>query len=197
MKRKLLLETLEKELPSGTIRHSSKLDSVEDLGNFKLLHLADGTSIKAKVILGIKCHPFFPFPYVILWFKLFWGLVNSDIPKRKKVVYMENHRKQFLLITNLILWFKCVDELKVLVGCDGVNSVVAKWLGFKKPAFATRSAVRGFADFKQSHGFQPKFLEYSGNNVKYGVLPCDDHTVYWFFTYTPTPQGTPIHSHHP
>ncbi|KAM7470940.1 hypothetical protein LguiA_009123 [Lonicera macranthoides] len=128
MKRKLLLETLEKELPSGTIRYSSKLDSVEDLGNFKLLHLADGTSIKAKV----------------------------------------------------------------LVGCDGVNSVVAKWLGFKKPAFASRSAVRGFADFKQSHGFQPKFLEYSGNNVKYGVLPCDDHTVYWFFTYTPTPQDKEI-----
>lgn len=66
MKRKLLLETLEKELPSGTIKYSSKLVSIEDLGNFKLLHLADGTSIKAKVILGIKSHPLFPFQYVVL-----------------------------------------------------------------------------------------------------------------------------------
>ena len=49
VRRKLLLETLAKELPSGTIRYSSKVVSIEESGHFKLLHLADGTILKTKV----------------------------------------------------------------------------------------------------------------------------------------------------
>ncbi|KAL2527980.1 FAD/NAD(P)-binding oxidoreductase family protein [Forsythia ovata] len=43
MKRKDMLETLEKELPKGTIRYSSKVVSREESGNFKLVHLADSS----------------------------------------------------------------------------------------------------------------------------------------------------------
>ena len=49
VKRKLLLEALETELPSGTIRYSSKVVSIEESGCFKLVHLADGTILKTKV----------------------------------------------------------------------------------------------------------------------------------------------------
>lgn len=49
VRRKLLLEALEKELPSGTIRFSSKVVSVEASGYFKLVHLDDGSIIKTKV----------------------------------------------------------------------------------------------------------------------------------------------------
>ena len=49
VKRKLMLEALEKELPSGTIRYSSKLVSIEESGYFKLVHLADGSILKTKV----------------------------------------------------------------------------------------------------------------------------------------------------
>ena len=125
LQRKLLLETLEKELPSGTIRYSSKVVFIEDSGCFKQVNLADGSVLKTKV----------------------------------------------------------------LVGCDGVNSVVAKWLGFKKPAFVSRSAIRGYADFKGGHGFEPKFYQFLGNGVRSGFLPCDDTTVYWFFTFTASTQG--------
>jgi hypothetical protein len=51
VRRNLLLEALAKELPSGTIRYSSKVVCIEESGFFKLLHLADGTILKAKVSL--------------------------------------------------------------------------------------------------------------------------------------------------
>jgi hypothetical protein len=49
VKRRLLLEALAKELPSGTIRLSSKVVCIEESGFFKLVHLADGTVLKSKV----------------------------------------------------------------------------------------------------------------------------------------------------
>ncbi|PON89947.1 FAD/NAD(P)-binding domain containing protein [Trema orientale] len=122
--RKILLEALSKELPSGTIRFSSKVVSIEESGFFKLVHLDDGTILRTKV----------------------------------------------------------------LIGCDGVNSVVGKWLQLEKPAFTGRSAIRGCAFFKESHGFEPKLLQFFGEGVRSGFLPCDGNTVYWFFTWTPSNQ---------
>ena len=60
VRRKVLLEELERELPSGTIRYSSKVVSIEDESRLlKLVHLADGTVIKTKVkIYGtVRNHP--------------------------------------------------------------------------------------------------------------------------------------------
>ncbi|KAJ0010172.1 hypothetical protein Pint_34331 [Pistacia integerrima] len=62
VRRKLLLEALEKELPSGTIRFSSKVVSVEESGYFKLVHLDDGNKeveddpAKMKQFVLRKCH---------------------------------------------------------------------------------------------------------------------------------------------
>jgi len=49
VRRQLLLEALASELPSGTIRYMSKVISIQESGFFKILHLADGTTIKTKV----------------------------------------------------------------------------------------------------------------------------------------------------
>ncbi|XP_030450757.1 monooxygenase 2-like [Syzygium oleosum] len=120
VQRRTLLETLANELPSSTIRYSSKVVSIEESGYLKLVHLSDGSILKAKV----------------------------------------------------------------LIGCDGVNSAVAKWLGFKKPAFVGRSAIRGCVYYEHGHSFEPKFSQYIGEGVRSGVIPCDDKSIYWFFTFS-------------
>ncbi|MED6195540.1 hypothetical protein PIB30_038780 [Stylosanthes scabra] len=79
-------------------------------------------------------------------------------------------------------------KTKVLIGCDGVNSVVAKWLGFKEAAFAGRSTIRGYAEYKNNHGFEPKFMQFFGDGFRAGVIPTDEKAVYWFFTWNSTSQ---------
>ena len=71
--------------------------------------------------------------------------------------------------------------------------MVAKWLGFKQPAFTGRSAIRGCATFKSSHGVDPKFNQYFGNGIRSGAIPCDDTNVYWYITWTPSSQGKLSH----
>uniref|UniRef100_A0A2N9G948 FAD-binding domain-containing protein n=1 Tax=Fagus sylvatica TaxID=28930 RepID=A0A2N9G948_FAGSY len=71
---------------------------------------------------------------------------------------------------------------QVLIGCDGVNSVVSKWLGFKAPSFTGRAAIRAWVNFKSSHGLEPKLLQFFGKGFRSGFLPYDDNDVYWFFT---------------
>ncbi|CAN6314008.1 unnamed protein product [Urochloa humidicola] len=122
VRRDLLLQALEKELPKGTIRYSSKIVSIEEDGHIKVLQLADGSVLKAKV----------------------------------------------------------------LIGCDGINSVVAKWLGLAKPSYSGRSAARGLAQYTDGHGFEPKFLQFVGHGFRAGMLPCNETDIYWFFTWTPS-----------
>ncbi|KAH7690024.1 Kynurenine 3-monooxygenase and related flavoprotein monooxygenases protein [Dioscorea alata] len=120
VRRDLLLETLAKELPSGTIRYSSKVVLIEESGNLKVLHLANGSTLRTKV----------------------------------------------------------------LIGCDGVNSVVAKWLGLKKPSFAGRSATRGFSEYPDGHGFNSEFVQFFGQGFRAGIMPCDEKSMYWYFTWS-------------
>nr|CAB3501982.1 unnamed protein product [Digitaria exilis] len=117
VRRDLLLKVLEEELPKGTIRYSSKIVSIEEDGNIKILQLADGS---------------------------------------------------------------------VLIGCDGINSVVAKWLDLAKPSHSGRSAARGLAHYPNGHGFEPNFLQFIGNGFRYGMVHCNETDIYWFFTWTPS-----------
>ncbi|CAN6307981.1 unnamed protein product [Urochloa humidicola] len=52
VRRTSLLQALEEELPRGTIRYSSKIVSIQEDGNTKILHLNDGSVLRAKVLIG-------------------------------------------------------------------------------------------------------------------------------------------------
>ncbi|KAF5957852.1 hypothetical protein HYC85_005077 [Camellia sinensis] len=60
-------------------------------------------------------------------------------------------------------------KTKVLIGCDGVNSVVARWLGLGAAVDSGRSAVRGLAVYPQGHGFKHDMQQYW--SLKY-LLHC-------------------------
>ncbi|KAF5201864.1 Fad-dependent urate hydroxylase [Thalictrum thalictroides] len=124
LRRKELLETLAKELPPGTIQFGAKVVSIDEANYFKLVHLADGSILKTKV----------------------------------------------------------------LIGCDGINSVVGKWIGIPKPSLTGRIEIRGMAEFPGGHSFKQTFLQFVGDGFLSGFIPCDQNTMYWFFTYIPSAQ---------
>ncbi|XP_075083691.1 monooxygenase 2-like [Nicotiana tabacum] len=75
---------------------------------------------------------------------------------------------------------------KALIGCDGVNSVAANWLGLQKPVYSGRSAIRGFVEYPDKHGYQPKFHAFFGGGLRFGFLHSDENSLYWFCTFTPS-----------
>ena len=93
----------------------------------------------------------------------------------------------YCIITWALLEYQ-LSKWKVLIGCDGVNSVVAKWLGFKAPTFTGRASIRGCVNFKSNHEFEPKFFQFFGKGFQSGFLPYNDNGVYWFLG---TSEGEP------
>lgn len=86
--------------------------------------------------------------------------------------------------------FDDVRFYQVLIGCDGVNSVVSKFLGFSNPSFTARSAIRGIVNFENGHGFDVRIMHFFGKGVRFGVVPTNDHSLYWGLTFNPSSQGT-------
>ncbi|KAK1392940.1 hypothetical protein POM88_011996 [Heracleum sosnowskyi] len=81
-------------------------------------------------------------------------------------------------------------KTKVLIGCDGVKSVVAKELALQEPVSSGRSSIRGLVEFSDCHGFEPKICVHFGNGVWFGFISCDVKCVYWFCTFIPSPDNT-------
>eukprot|EP00249_Psilotum_nudum_P003260 c16654_g1_i2 orf=841-1407(-) len=77
---------------------------------------------------------------------------------------------------------------KVLIGCDGVHSVVAKWLGLPNAKTSGVSAIRGLTEYPEGHKFESGLLQTLGGGVRAGVLPLTASKVYRFLDYE-TSQG--------
>ncbi|PKI41667.1 hypothetical protein CRG98_037974 [Punica granatum] len=133
--RKALLQALADELPSDTIRFSSKLTSieseVEDGNRISVLGLEDGTIIKAKVVIG----------------------------------------------------------------CDGVHSMVARRLKLNAPVHSGRCAVRGLSVYPEGHGRGCCTVQqYVDVSKRAGFVPLNDNEIYWFFVCKTPPKGKDIGS---
>ncbi|EEF32316.1 monoxygenase, putative [Ricinus communis] len=81
--------------------------------------------------------------------------------------------------------FLCLEDgnhinTKVLIGCDGLHSVVAKWLGLSEPIHSGRSAVRGLAIYPQGHGFKQEVHQFVDVGIRAGFVPLNDKELYWF-----------------
>ncbi|CAI9114975.1 OLC1v1015804C1 [Oldenlandia corymbosa var. corymbosa] len=74
---------------------------------------------------------------------------------------------------------------KVVIGCDGSNSVVASFLGLKAATLVSLGSVRGLANYPDGHQFPPLFTRIKrdqGDGMVFGLIPIDDKLVYWFLT---------------
>ncbi|XP_027364815.1 monooxygenase 2-like [Abrus precatorius] len=113
-------------------------------------------------------------------------LPSGTIRYLSKIVAIEESESGFYKILHLA--DRTTIRTKVLIGCDGINSTVAKWLGFNETSFTGRYVIRGYTKLVNNHGLQLKFMHYFGKGFRSGVIPCDEKTIYWFLTWTPTSQ---------
>ncbi|KAJ1279572.1 hypothetical protein BS78_04G165400 [Paspalum vaginatum] len=73
-------------------------------------------------------------------------------------------------------------KAKVLIGCEGTYSVVAKYLGLAPVRTIPRPALRGFTRYPHGHAFKNEFLHLSVGDLFIGRLPINDNLVHFFVT---------------
>ncbi|XP_022563523.1 monooxygenase 1-like isoform X2 [Brassica napus] len=79
-------------------------------------------------------------------------------------------------------------KAKVLIGCDGSNSIVSKFLGLNPTKALDSRAVRGFTNYPNGHVFQQEFIRIKMDNVVSGRLPITHNLVFWFVVMLKCPQ---------
>ncbi|MED6211581.1 hypothetical protein PIB30_075147 [Stylosanthes scabra] len=85
-------------------------------------------------------------------------------------------------------------QAKVVIGCDGVNSVVANMVGSRPARFLLFStcAARGFTYYHDGHQFPAEFVVMNKDQVRLGRVPVSYNLVYWFITRPRTNQDSTI-----
>ncbi|KAL5776026.1 hypothetical protein ACOSP7_008952 [Xanthoceras sorbifolium] len=69
---------------------------------------------------------------------------------------------------------------KVLIGCDGANSVVADFLELKPKKVFSSCAVRGYTNYPNGHGLLPELVRSIRGTTLSGTVPINDNLVFWF-----------------
>jgi len=84
-----------------------------------------------------------------------------------------------------------VGNYQVVIGCDGVNSIIANMVGLyqtKLLHFST-CVARGFTKYPNGHQFPREFAMISRGQVQLGRIPMTHKLVYWFVTRLNIAQG--------
>ncbi|KAF3440936.1 hypothetical protein FNV43_RR19222 [Rhamnella rubrinervis] len=81
-------------------------------------------------------------------------------------------------------------KAKVLIGCDGANSVVAEFLKLKPKKVFPKSAVRGLTTYPNGHGLSPELVRTHKGNMVCGRAPINENQVFWFLLLPDLHQNT-------
>ncbi|XP_020518965.1 zeaxanthin epoxidase, chloroplastic isoform X1 [Amborella trichopoda] len=82
---------------------------------------------------------------------------------------------------------------KVVLGCDGVNSAVAKSLGLRTPNFDSFAGIRGFTSYSgKGHCIGNQIIRLKNDGIVVGRLPVDHNLVHWFISRAWVPQDCEI-----
>ncbi|CAL9766784.1 unnamed protein product [Musa acuminata subsp. burmannicoides] len=81
---------------------------------------------------------------------------------------------------------------KIVIGCDGVRSPVAKWMGFSEPKYVGHCAFRGLGIYPGGHPYKAKVNYIYGRGLRAGFVPVSPTKVYWFICFNRTSPGPRI-----
>ncbi|CAK7356294.1 unnamed protein product [Dovyalis caffra] len=77
---------------------------------------------------------------------------------------------------------------KIVIGCDGIRSPVAKWMGFSEPKYVGHCAFRGLGFYANGQPFEPQVNYVYGRGLRAGYVPVSPTKVYWFICFnSPSP----------
>ncbi|KAH1115713.1 hypothetical protein J1N35_009091 [Gossypium stocksii] len=82
---------------------------------------------------------------------------------------------------------------KIVIGCDGIRSPIAKWMGFSEPKHVGYSAFRGLGVYPNGQPFAANVNYIYGRGLRAGYVPVSPTKVYWFICYnSPSSPGPKI-----
>jgi 2-polyprenyl-6-methoxyphenol hydroxylase-like FAD-dependent oxidoreductase len=119
------------------------------------------------------------------------ALPDGSIRFNSKLVSI--HKKGGSPFTTLELADGASITAKIVIGCEGVHSVVARWIGLETAKPSGRVAFRGMATFPEGHHtIEEKMVIIMGKGVRAGFIPCTDKQIYWFITRKLQPQDADV-----
>lgn len=81
---------------------------------------------------------------------------------------------------------------KIVIGCDGIRSPVAKWMGFPEPNYVGHYAFRGLCFYPEGQPFKPVVNYIYGKGQRVGFVPVSPTSVYWFICFNNPSPGLKI-----
>ncbi|XP_030543751.1 monooxygenase 2-like [Rhodamnia argentea] len=108
-------------------------------------------------------------------------LSPNTIRFSSKITSVETQVEQGSPICMVTLDDGTVIKSKAVIGCDGLHSIVARWLGLRPPVCTGRSVVRGLSLFPEGHRLEPGVIQqFVDVGKRAGFIALNDKELYWF-----------------
>ena len=86
---------------------------------------------------------------------------------------------------NYMIWLICLMYVfwQIVIGCDGIRSKVATWMGFGEPKYVGHCAFRGLGYYPEGQPSQKKVNYIYGRGLRAGYVHVSSIKVYWFICF--------------